>query len=147
MSLLFKRILKRKDLNPKNYEFACALRDEVDPTLELDFSGYDLLLPNNQYNYFEIYSGNNIIGFVAFFVLKHFYGQLIFATLDNIYLLPKYRGFAGGRVIKEVERLARYKGAEEFWWEPHPDTPMEQCFKNHKEYLKGGCTYIKRFHE
>lgn len=144
--MYFKRITRKEDLHPNNYIYAQKLVEEVDPLLKLDFTGYDWLLENPEYFYFELYENtNNLnnIGFTAFFVMKHFYATRVMAMHDNCYLDPKYRGYYGGRMIIESENIAREEGADEFWWSPHPNTAMENCFKRNKKYIPGGVTYIR----
>lgn len=148
--MYLKRITNRDKLNILNYKYAHNLRDEVDPNMKIDFWGYDVLLENPLYYYYEIYKdatvkeNKNMLGFVSFWMMKYLFSTFIFGSLDNIYIIPSCRGYLGGKIITKVEQLVKANGGTQMWWSPHPDTPMDNIFKNHdSKYYHYGNTYVR----
>lgn len=146
--MYLKRITNDLKLNKLNYDFAKDLRNEVDPDLDLDFWSIKELLDNPTYYYYEIYKDDkceNMIGFVAFWIVRHLFSSLVYGALDNIYIIPRCRGYFGGKIIKEVERLVKANGGRQMWWSPHPDTFMDDNFKRREKiYYRYGITYVRK---
>lgn len=145
--MYFKRITNEQNLNKLNYEYAQNLRNEVDPNMTIDFWGYKILFDTSLYHYYEIYKDpeyKEMIGFVSFWIMKHLFTTLIYGALDNIYIIPSCRGYIGGKIISKVEQLVKANGGTQMWWSPHPNTPMDNIFKNrHSKYYHYGNTYVR----
>lgn len=146
--IYFRRIKNKEELTDTDFDFIEALIKEVDPYWVLDLSGVDYVFQNHEFWYLKVYSDAKCIkqiGFVAFTVTKDLFAVYKRGYLYHMYLLPEYRGISGGRVIKEVERIARNDGAVDFEWSAHVGSAMDKCFRGKHGYIKTESRYLKIF--
>lgn len=146
--IYFRRITTKYELTETDLDLIEALIKEVDPYWVLDLSGFEYVLKNPELWYLKIFSDalcSKQIGFVTFCVTKDPFSVYKRGYLYHMYLLPEYRGISGGRVIKEVEKIARNEGAVDFEWSAHVKSVMEKCFREKHGYIKTECRYLKIF--
>ena len=78
------------------------------------------------------FDGEQVVGYCTMTVAPTMHNpSVILAANDALFVLPKYRGITGGRMIRMAEREAKARGACRVLWHTRSGTKLHESMARH----------------
>lgn len=117
---------------PQIQRIAELHRLEVEPNLaesvQIDFDAYRILARTGDLIVLGVLAQTDeLVGYAFAFVAKSFHYGYKVSTNDALFVLPQYRHTGCGlRLMQEVERISKEKGARFMLWQAKPASILER---------------------
>lgn len=122
--------------------FMLEAQKEIYPEEEEWKREYWRIFEENPLNYAIVVFDKGIpVGFSFVVICRKDRENKLFATNSALYLDPRVRGYAGGKLIRISEEVAKTRGASEFEWDVIPGSDMDRMLE--KRYKKHSIIYSR----